>query len=67
MVKLWSHTLTEVGQILPSGEIEKLDDTPSVLVTATEYVPKSSLSAFLKISFELDADTGRQMRFRISE
>ena len=44
-----SHTL----KILPSAVIVWLDDTPSVLVTETEYVPKSSLSAFLKISLEL--------------
>ena len=41
----------------------KLEDTPSVSLTDTEYVPRSSLSRFLKYSFELEGERARGVSF----
>lgn len=41
----------------------KLEETPSVSLTDTEYVPRSSLSRFLKYSFELEGERARGVSF----
>lgn len=48
-----SFAVTKMIKSVPSAEIVWLDETPSALVTETEYVPASSLSGFLKISLDL--------------
>lgn len=47
------RTATCIRKMLPSSSKTKLEDTPSVSLTDTEYVPMSTLSGFLKYSFEL--------------